>query len=131
MKNEDKVSKAGLIIGGTILFLIVTAVFIVAFAAIIYFLNINLSYALVFATVSVGIGGFAAAKYIAKKLEKKGAVTGFLVGMVIFAIITIIALFLNKSSVTINTLFHFVIIVLASITGGILGVNKKKTKELI
>ena len=38
---------------------------------------------------------------------------------------------LNKSAVTINTLFHFVIIVMSSVVGGILGVNKKKTKELI
>lgn len=131
MKTQEKASRLGLVLGATIRLLITAALFIVIFAVGIYFLNISLSYAPVFATVAVGLGGFWAAKYIAKKREKGGAVTGFLTGLIIFAVITLIALFLNKSAVTINTLFHFVIIVMSSVVGGILGVNKKKTKELI
>jgi putative membrane protein (TIGR04086 family) len=131
MQTVDKVKGIRLFLGAVFNFLLTTAVFISVFAAAIYFLDLSLDYASIFATVSVGLGGFSAARGIAKKTGKKGAATGFLVGLTIFAVITLTALFVNKSAVTLNTLFHFVIIVLASTSGGILGVNKKKRKEYI
>lgn len=131
MQNSDKINGIKLFIGAVLAFLFTTVIFIAAFGAAIYFLDINLDYAPIFATVSVGLGGFVTARGIAKKLGKKGVVTGFLVGLIIFGFITFIALFVNKQGVTVNTFFHFVIIVLASMSGGILGVNKKKNRELI
>lgn len=131
MKTQEKVNKLGLSLGAAIRFIFVTAMFVFIFAAVINYLNVPLAYAPIFATLSVGFGGFSAANYLSKKLLKRGAATGLLVGLVIFIIITLAALFGNKGSITLNTAFHFVIIILCSVIGGILGVNKKNTKEFI
>ena len=81
------------------------------------------------ATISVAIGAFATAYSAAKKVGKKGILVGSQVGGVIFGIITVISLFIDKGGITVNTLFHFIITMLASLIGGILGVNKGSTKK--
>lgn len=131
MKTQEKVNTWALFLVAVIRFVFVTAALIFIFAAAINYLDVPLAYAPILATISVGLGGFSAANYISKRLGRRGAVTGFLAGVVIFAIITLVALFGNKGAVTMNTAFHFVIIVLCSVIGGILGVNKKSKKEFI
>ena len=60
-----------------------------------------------------------------------GVYIGFIIGISTFLIITIISLIINDTALSINTLFHFIIIVLSSLIGGIFGVNKDKNKKII
>ncbi len=133
MPNEKKSvtqNRYMLYVKGIAAGLIVTAVFIILFSLIMLLLDLNYKFAAPFATVSVAAGSFAAAYITARALGSKGYLVGIAVGIIVFVIITLIALAVNKSGVTNNTLFHFIIIILSSVLGGILGVNKKSKKYI-
>lgn len=118
-------------IKGALIGVAVTLIFMCLFAAIILFCNIDRGYSVPFATVSLALGSFTAAYIVSKESERRGYLIGTLVGLVSFAVVTIISLIINRNGLTMNTLFHFIIIVLASAIGGILGVNKGKSKKYI
>ena len=52
-------------------------------------------------------------------------------GIVTFAVVTLVSLIVDDGGFTQNTIFHFVIIMLASLIGAILGVNKTSNKKYI
>lgn len=133
--SED-ISNAGkgrlrLFLSGTVIGIAVTLFFMLIFAAVIYFLNLDREYSVPLSTLSLALGSFAAAYFVSRKIGNRGYLFGTLVGLVAFAAVTIISLILTKNGLTLNTLFHFIIIVLASAIGGILGVNKGKDKKYI
>ena len=113
-----------------VLEIIVTAIFIFAFSAIMYFSNLSNELSPVLATVSVALGVLVAAFYAAKKVGSKGYLVGLAVGGITFLIILLISLVVDSGGITINTVFHLVIIMLASLIGGISGVNKKGKKYI-
>ncbi len=115
---------------GGIVGIIITLIIMFIFSAVIIFLNIDRAYAVPFATISIGIGSFFAGKITARKLCKKGYLVGLVIGLITFLTITLLSLILGNS-LSINTIFHFVIILLSSIIGGITGVNYKKNKKYI
>ena len=122
---------AAIYIKGAIIGVAVTLLFMCLFAAILLFSGIDRGYSVPFATVSLALGSFAAAYIVSRKSERRGYLIGTLIGLVTFAIVTVISLIINKNGLTMNTLFHFIIIVLASAIGGILGVNKGKSRKYI
>ncbi len=126
MKNNKKFYLWGAIFG-----VILTLVVMLGFSAILLFGNIDRSFATPFATVSVAVGCFMAAFYTSNKIKDKGYVIGLIVGGITFAVITILSLIFGKNGLSVNTLFHFVIIMLSSLAGGIVGVNSKKSKKYI
>ena len=65
----------------------------------------------------------------AKKTGEKGYLTGIIIGSVVFIVITLFSLIMGNN-LSLNTLFHFIIIMLSSIVGGIMGVNKKSKKYI-
>ena len=88
-------------------------------------------YSVIFATVSVAFGCFAAAYFTAYKNKCKGLLTGLVVGFTAFTVILIISLVADKGSVSLNTLFHFIIFILSSVVGGVMGVNKADNRRYI
>ena len=124
-------TKFALSLTGALIGIIVTLIFLALFAAIIYLFNLDRAYSVPLATVSLALGSFAAAYYVSNRLDNKGYIIGTLVGLIAFAAVTIISLIVSKNGLTINTLFHLIIIVLASAIGGIMGVNKGKRKKYI
>ncbi len=125
--NENK--KIHIIFGG----LIGIGVFfglVLLFAGIIMMFGIDRIYSAVFATIAVATGGFFSAYYTASKWGEKGYLIGLIAGTIYFLLIGIVSVIVSKSKISYNTLFHFLIIVLASVIGGISGVSKKKTKLL-
>ena len=117
------------ILGGAIGVLTVIVTMLV-FAAIILIFNIDRAYAAPFATISLAVGCFVAGRIIAKKIGDKGYLVGTIIGGIVFAVITLLSLILGNE-LSLNTLFHFVIVMLASISGGIVGVNSNRHKKYI
>ena len=115
---------------GWVVGVLTTLVCMLLFSVILLLFNIDRAYSAPFATISVSLGGFIASKITAKKIGDKGYLIGAIIGIIIFAIITIISLALGNS-ISLNTLFHFIIIMLSSIVGGIMGVNVNKHKKYI
>ena len=100
------------------------------FSIVINLAEIDYKYSPIFASVSAGLSALVGAFYLAKRKGNKGYLTGIIIGGITFLIITLIGMLLNDGGITLNTLFHFIIIQLASITGGIMGVNKNSKKYI-
>lgn len=111
---------------GTIIGLAVTFLFVLIFAAVLLIFGLNKEFADPFATVSLACGSFSAAYFIAYKIGSKGYLIGLCAGGIIFLITTLIGLVINGGAVTLNTLFHLIIVTLSGVLGGILAVNKEK-----
>lgn len=128
---ENKKNNWSLYFKAFLIEIIITAVFILGFALVMYFTESAFNYAPIFATVSIAIGAFATAYYSAKRIGNKGFLTGLMIGGITFIVITLISLIIDDGAVTINTLFHLIIILLASLIGGVWGVNKDSNKKYI
>ena len=120
--------KSAYILGGVI-GLVVTLVSMLTFAAVLLFFDVNRAFAVPFATISVAVGSFFASKINAKKIGDKGYLVGSIIGIIVFILITIVSLIFGNG-LTLNTLFHFVIIILSSVAGGISGVNVRQKKYI-
>jgi len=130
--SDKSTQKKGIIIfKGIIIGVVVTFIFMLLFSFLMLYAGLERSFAVPFATVSLGAGSFFAAFYAARKIKEKGYLIGLLTGLFVFITVVLISLLISKDSVTYNTLFHFIIIMLSSITGGILGVNFKNSKKYI
>ena len=130
--SKGNTDKLGLIfLKGVIFGLITTLLLMMGFSALILALDIDRAYAQVLSTVSVAAGCFVASLYSAHKIGGRGYLVGLIIGVVTFSIITIISLIINKGGLTSNTLFRLAIVVLSSMIGGIVGVNRGKNKKYI
>lgn len=128
--KKDNVNKKSAFAVGGVLGLAATIGMMLIFSAVLLFFNIDRAYSAPFATISLAVGSFIASRYTAKKIGDKGYLIGLIIGAVIFVLITVISLIFG-SGLSLNTLFHFVIIMLSAISGGIIGVNKDKHKKYI
>ncbi len=135
MKNEMRRSEMGnrsfFIVKAILLEFVVTAVFVVLFGVALLFVPSGLIFAAVFATLSLSAGCLAASFFVAKKSGSKGWLYGLIVGGVSFAVITLAALMIQRGNVTGTTLFRFIIMMLASLIGGVLGVNRANTHRYL
>ncbi len=135
MKNFDlslkKASPISLFIKTAVIEILVTVLFIIIFAAVMLFSDGAVNFAAVFATAAIALGCVAASFYAAKSIGKRGLLTGFIIGIITFCIITLISMILDSGAVTINTLFKFIIIMLSSLIGGVAGVNNGQNKKYI
>lgn len=128
--KKDNVNKKSAYVVGAVFGVVATVITMLIFSAILLFLNIDRAYAAPFATISLAVGGFIASLYTAKKIGDKGYLVGLIIGLIVFVFITVLSLILGNS-LSLNTLFHFIIIILSAIVGGIVGVNQNKHKKYI
>lgn len=128
--KKDNSNKRNAYLIGAVLGVLSTLVIMVIFSAVLLFFNIERAYAVPFATVSLAVGSFIASRYTAKKIGDKGYAVGLIIGLIVFAVITILSLIFGNGF-SLNTLFHFIIIILSSLVGGILGVNSNNHKKFI
>ena len=126
----DNNNKKHAYIKGGILGVLSSLAAMLIFAAILLIFNIERKYSAPFATISVAVGCYIASSFTAKKIGDKGYIIGLILGSAVFIVITLISLFWGNG-LSINTLFHFIIIMLSSLVGGITGVNKDKHKKYI
>lgn len=108
----------------------VTLMLVAVFALIMNLTDMDYKYAPVFGSVAVGIGSLSGAMHHSAKKKSKGYLTGLAFGGATFLTVTLIGLILNGGGLTLNTLFHFIIIMLSSLSGGIIGVNKGGKKYI-
>ena len=127
---KKSVNKKSAYIFGGLFGVVVSLIVMLIFSAALLLFNIDRAYATPFATISVGIGSFFASQITAKKIGDKGYIIGLIIGLVVFFLITLLSLILGNG-LSLNTLFHFIIIMLSSLAGGITGVNSGKTKKYI
>ena len=111
--------------------IISTLVFVLIFAVVMYLIEGGYEYSSLFATVSIAIGALIASFYLGNKQGQKGILIGLAVGGITFITVTLLSLLMDNGAVGINILFHFIIIMLASLIGAILGVNKKANQKYI
>ena len=123
--EKEKIKILPIIIS-VLLQMAVTLILVAGFALIINLADIDYKYAPVFGSVAVGLGSLAGAMHHSAKKKSKGLAFGGAT----FLIVTLIGLILNGGGLTSNTLFHFVIIMLSSLSGGIIGVNKGGKKYI-
>lgn len=129
--GEKNTGKYKIIISSVLIGLTVTALLILIFSVIMFATEMNKDYAVILATASVAAGSFAAAFYAAKTVQSKGFMVGLIVGGITFLAVTLISLIIDKGALSMNTLFHFIIFMLSSLIGGIMGVNKAANKKYI
>ncbi len=108
----------------------VTLLAVSLFSIVMNSVDIDYKYSPVFGSVSVALGCLMASYFLSNKKKNKGYLIGATIGVITFLVITLIGLIINQGGIGINTLFHLVIIMLSSIIGGILGVNKKGKKYI-
>lgn len=129
--SDNLKKKLPIFLKGTIIGVVLTLVAMVLFAAVMLIFNLDRNLSVPFSTVSLAIGCFVAAMYTSKSVGEKGYLVGCIIGIVVFVLVTVLSLIITGDGFSYNTLFHFIIILLSSVSGGILGVNKtKKTKYI-
>lgn len=106
----------------------VTLISMLLLAAVMLFGQLSREYAVPFATISVALGTFFAARFAARRIGSKGYLVGLIIGGAVFLVIMLISLAVSRDAIGTNTLFHFIIIVLSSLVGGISGVNRKNNR---
>lgn len=128
MEKEKTKIKSYLVTG--LIQIAVILLSISVFALIMNFADIDYKYSPVFGSVTMGLSALAGSFYLAKTKGNKGYLIGLIIGGVTFLIVTLVGMIINDGGISINTLFHLVIIMLAAITGGIMGVNKNTKKYI-
>lgn len=128
--KQEKINYSMLIIKATIIEILVAAVFICIFGLLMMILELDKINSPLLANISISIATLVSSYITSKKIGNKGYLTGLIVGGVTFLIITLISFIIDDGSITTNTLFHLIIIILSGMIGGVLGVNKKQEKYI-
>ncbi len=129
MEKEGRNNIYILILKVIIFEIIIAAAFVGLFSFLMYFADLDSSYASLLGTLSVAFSILITAFAVAMKIGKKGFLLGFIIGISNFVLIFLISLIINGGGITYNTLFHLIIFVLSGLIGGILGVNKTANKK--
>ena len=129
--NPGKNKRLFIFIKGAVLGVIITLAVMLLAAVVMFFAELDRAYAAPIATLSLAVGTFFAAFYVASKIGNKGYLIGIVTGVAVFLLLTLISLLINGSALSFNTLFHFIIILLSSFIGGVMGVNKGRNKKYI
>ena len=101
------------------------------FAVGLYFFEGGYEISPLLATLSLAIGSFTSSLYLGNYKGEKGIIIGGVVAFIIFIVTALITLLVNQGAVSIHLVLRFVIILLSSLIGAIIGVNKKAYKKFI
>jgi putative membrane protein (TIGR04086 family) len=129
--SEGKKIDLALIIKASLVFLISSAVAVFLFAVGMYFLEGGFEYSPLFATISVAVGCLLASLFLGIKIQKNGILIGLAVSGAVFVILTLVTLLVNKGAVNIHILLRLVILMLSSMIGAIIGVNRNTQQKYI
>ena len=131
MKSEKQKTDYKIFTFTALIFLGVTVAALLVFATVMYLIEGGYEYSPLFATISAAIGSLVSSLFLARKKQKNGLLIGGAMGIIVFLLLLITALILGNFKPSINTLFRFVIIMLSSLIGGVIGVNKNSNPKYI
>jgi putative membrane protein (TIGR04086 family) len=129
--SDNKKIDIALIIKTIVIFLLTGVIAVFLFATIMYFLEGGYKYSPLYATISVAMGCFMSSLHLGLKAQKNGILIGLAVGGIVFVLITLVTLLINGGSVGIHILLRLIILLLTSLLGGIIGVNRKNEPKYI
>lgn len=131
MKKQLSLSGKSFLLVGILIGMAVTAAMLLLSAFGLLLLDADRSLAAPLATVSASAGALAAAFYNAWKIGDKGYRVGLLTGGALFLTVLLASAAFTDSTPSLNTLFHLIIMLLAGLIGGIIGVNRRQNKKYI
>ena len=131
MKSEKQKTDYKIFTFTALIFLGVTVAALLVFATVMYLIEGGYEYSPLFATISAAIGSLVSSLFLARKKQKNGLLIGGAMGITVFLLLLITALILGNFKPSINTLFRFIIIMLSSLIGGVIGVNKNSYPKYI
>ena len=93
-------------------------------AAIFAHTNISDKYIDIFIYATIIISTFTTSMLLNKKIKEKGIIYGAIFGLVVMALFYLtISILMPQVSFTMNTLIFFIVAIISSSLGGIIGVN--------
>ncbi len=101
------------------------------FSALLLYADLDESFASPLASASAGVGAFFAGLISSKKIRSGGIINGLICAVMLFILIVIISAIVDKQSLTMTSLYHAVIMLLAGAIGGVLGANMSSRRRLI
>lgn len=131
MKSEKQKTDYKIFAFMALIFLGVTVSALLVFATVMYLIEGGYEYSPLFATISAAIGSLVSSLFLARKKQKNGLLIGGAMGIIVFLLLLITALILGNFKPSINTFFRFIIIMLSSLIGGVIGVNKNSNPKYI
>ncbi|MEG0614696.1 MAG: TIGR04086 family membrane protein [Oscillospiraceae bacterium] len=102
-----------------------TIICLLAFSFIMSKIDVSGGIISAMSSVALCIGAYFSGFIAAKRHRKNGLLTGLLCGVVIFCIVFLISVIFFKSPISIGLFPKFVMIMICSGIGGIIGVNSK------
>ena len=131
MKSEKQKTDYKIFTFTALIFLGVTVAALLVFATVMYLIEGGYEYSPLFATISAAIGSLVSSLFLARKKQKNGLLIGGAMGITVFLLLLITALILGNFKPSINTLFRFLFIMLSSLIGGVIDVNKNSNPKYI
>lgn len=104
--------------------IIITFVSMLLSSLVIAFFDISLSLLPIIASICLLLGSFIAGLISARKIGSGGIISGLFVSVIIFLFVFLVSLVFDPTGISFNTLIHFIINILSSLIGAIIGVNK-------
>lgn len=110
--------KKGLIITGSV-FILITLI------SILNYLGINFNISRFVVLLGIALLFFVSGFINGQKRDNKGYIAGFKIGLIIIAIFIILNLIIFRSPFSLKRNVYYIILLLCSVLGSIIGINKK------
>ncbi len=128
MKNytkdfENKKPKHLLV--GFLISVIMSALMIFLFAFILTACDLSADFASPLSSLALGLGGAVGSFYSAKRIGEKGYLWGLALALILFCFNMLISFILNGAGFSSFAAIRLVVVLIMSMLGGILGINKK------
>ena len=127
--NEEYTKRIKCCFKGGLFGLIVMLILYTAAAVILTFRDLNDGTLNLLSLVVCGAGGFCAAAKAGKENKKDGIKIGVIIGLGIFAAITIVGL-ARGGSFSLLTLLRLVTVIICSVAGSVFGVNRAGKRRM-
>lgn len=134
MSNETKYNmseKWVIYLISSIIGIFVLVCSLLAFAAVCLYADLAESFSSPLASVSAGLGAFAAGWLSSKKIGSGGIINGAACALLIYALILIISAIIMPQAISVMSLYHGIIMILSGAIGGIIGANMSARRKII
>ena len=111
--------------------MLITFVLLLLMAFLALFFDLTEGVLSPFATIALAIGTYFAAYISGKLIKEKSLFIGLIIGLIVFIVISIVSAIVSKNSLTLMSLFHFIVTVLSGVIGAIIGVNSANKRKII